>query len=67
MAKEKTIQVKEKAVKIHQKHLKQMQGVVNTINAIQFNIGKMEVSKQTALDEMKKQQVKINKIKKIII
>ncbi len=67
MAKEKTIQVKEKAVKIHTKHLKQMQNVVNTINAIQFNIGKMEVSKQTALDEMKKQQVKISEIQDLLL
>tara|TARA_B100000902_G_scaffold237917_1_gene225379 strand:- start:174 stop:458 length:285 start_codon:yes stop_codon:yes gene_type:complete len=67
MAKDKTVQVKEKAVKIHEKHLKQMQSVVNTINAIQFNIGKMEVSKQTALDEMKKQQVNISEIQDLLL
>tara|TARA_R100001129_G_scaffold158416_2_gene122133 strand:- start:342 stop:629 length:288 start_codon:yes stop_codon:yes gene_type:complete len=57
MAKQKELTVKtEKAVKIHDKHLKEMQNLVNTINSIQFNIGKMEIQKHSALKELAKQQ-----------
>ena len=72
MAKEKTkkkeVKVKtSKAVKIHPKHLKDLQSLVNTINAIQFNIGKMEVQKHTALDELKKQQHKVGDMQDLLI
>jgi|TARA_R100000084_G_scaffold106087_1_gene64085 hypothetical protein len=69
MAKEKVkeLKVKNKVEKIHEKHLKQMQDVVNTINAIQYNIGKMEVQKQTALDEMKNQQRKIAEVQDLLV
>ena len=53
---EKELKVKKKLDKISKKHLTQMQNLVNTINAIQYNIGKMEIQKQAALDEMKKYQ-----------
>ena len=66
--KEKELTVKtEKAVKIHEKHLKEMQDLVNTINAIQFNIGKMEVQKHTALDEMKKTQNKVGDMQNLLL
>ena len=66
--KEKEIKVKtKKALKIHDKHLKQMQELVNTINAIQFNIGKMEVQKSVALDEMRKQQEGVGKLQSILL
>ena len=58
--KEKELTVKtEKAVKIHDKHLKEMQDLVNTINSIQFNVGKMEIQKHSALKELAKQQDKV--------
>ena len=63
----KDVVVKNRVEKIHEKHLKQMQDVVNTINAIQFNIGKMEVHKQTALDEMKSHQIKVSEIQDILL
>ena len=70
MAKTKTkkeIRVKERKEKIHEKHLKEMQDLVNTINAIQFNIGKMEVQKHTALDEMRKQQGKVGDLQSLLL
>ena len=66
--KEKEIKVKTaKARKIHAKHLKDLQNLVNTINAIQFNIGKIEVQKHTALDELKRQQNKVGDMQDLLI
>ena len=66
--KEKEVKVKTtKAKKIHTKHLTQLQNLVNTINAIQFNIGKMEVQKHTALDELKKQQHLVGDMQELLI
>tara|TARA_R100000152_G_C6678080_1_gene112651 strand:- start:435 stop:728 length:294 start_codon:yes stop_codon:yes gene_type:complete len=66
--KEKEVKVKTtKAVKIHAKHLKELQNLVNTINAIQFNVGKMEVQKHTALDELKKQQYKVGEMQELLL
>tara|TARA_B100000579_G_scaffold193654_1_gene158251 strand:+ start:2406 stop:2705 length:300 start_codon:yes stop_codon:yes gene_type:complete len=65
MAKE--LKVKERKDKISKKHLDSMQSLVNTINAIQFNIGKMEIQKQTALDEMKRNQKEIAKMQDLLM
>jgi hypothetical protein len=63
MGKEKELTVKtEKAVKIHDKHLTEMQTLVNTINSIQFNIGKMEIQKHSALRELSKQQDNVSSL-----
>ena len=43
--KEKVLDLKPKVEKISDKHLADLQKVVNTINAIQFNIGKIESQK----------------------
>ena len=69
MAKEKIkeLKVKKQVEKIHEKHLTQLQKIVNTINAIQFNIGKMEVQKQTALDAMKDQQRGITEMQDLLL
>tara|TARA_Y100000593_G_C4264290_1_gene313920 strand:- start:745 stop:1056 length:312 start_codon:yes stop_codon:yes gene_type:complete len=67
MTKTKEIKVKERKEKISKKHLQQMQGLINTINAIQFNIGKMEVQKQQALDEMKTQQKSIGAMQDVLV
>tara|TARA_R110002020_G_scaffold470473_1_gene696432 strand:- start:743 stop:1051 length:309 start_codon:yes stop_codon:yes gene_type:complete len=65
--KEKEIQVKQRAEKIHDKHLAQLQKLVNTINTIQFNVGKMEIQKMTALDEMKKNQQGVSQMQDILL
>ena len=67
MAKEKTVELKPKVEKISKEHLDKLQKVVNTINGIQFNIGKMEVQKHTALDEMKKHQGRISDFQSLLL
>ena len=64
---EKELKVKKKLDKISKKHLTQMQNLINTINAIQYNIGKMEMQKQTALDEMKKYQKQISGMQDLLV
>ena len=51
-SKEKEIELKVKAEKIWEEHLKQLQQVVNAVNSIQFNIGKMETQKHQYLHDM---------------
>jgi|TARA_R100001594_G_scaffold32112_2_gene59684 allophanate hydrolase subunit 1 len=70
MAKNKKKEVKvqtQKAEKIHEKHLKKLQDLVNAINAIQFNIGKMEVQKQTAIDELKRVQQGVGEMQDLLV
>ena len=50
--KEKEIELKVKAEKISEEHLKQLQQVVNAVNSIQFNIGKIEMQKHNALHDL---------------
>jgi hypothetical protein len=57
--KEKEIELKVKAEKISEEDLKELQEVVNSVNAIQFNIGKIEVQKHGALHEFAVMQDKI--------
>ena len=55
--KEKVIDLKPKVNKISDRHLSDLQRVVNTINSIQFNIGKIESQKHQllhGLDEAQK-------------
>ena len=52
MAKEKTVELKPRAEKISEEHLKQLQQIVNNINGIQFNIGKIESQKHTLLHDL---------------
>ena len=65
--KEKELKVKQKAEKIHEKHLSQLQNLVNTINAIQFNVGKMEVQKHNALNELGKTQKNITDMQNLLL
>ena len=44
--KEKTIEVKERAEKVSDEHLKEIQETIGVINNFQFNIGKLESQKQ---------------------
>ena len=50
--KEKTVELKPRAEKISEKHLKELQDLVNGINGIQFNIGKMEAQKHELLHQL---------------
>jgi len=59
MADEKTVDLKPKAEKISEEHLKQLQQIVNNINGIQFNIGKIESQKHTLLHDLAKTQDRI--------
>ena len=51
--------LKPKADKISEEHLTQMQEVVNIINNLQFNIGKLESQKHTLLHDLGISQKKI--------
>ena len=57
--KEKLVDLKPKVDKISDKHLKQLQEVVNVINNIQFNIGKLEGQKHSLLHELGLSQKKV--------
>ncbi len=57
--KEKLVDLKPKVDKISDEHLKQMQNIVNTINSIQFNVGKIEGQKHTLLHDLSISQKKI--------
>ena len=59
MADEKTVELKPKAEKISEEHLKELQGIVNIVNNIQFNVGKIEGQKHTLLHELGLSQKKI--------
>ena len=51
--KEKLVDLKPKVDKISDEHLKQMQNIVNTINSIQFNVGKIEGQKHKLLHDLR--------------
>jgi len=57
--KEELVDLKPKADKISEEHLKEMQNVVNVINSLQFNIGKLEAQKHTLLHDLSISQKKI--------
>ena len=59
MGKEKMVDLKPKVDKISDEHLKELQEVVNIINNIQFNIGKLEGQKHSLLHELSISQKKI--------
>ena len=52
MGKEKTVELKPRVEKISEEHLKELQTVVNRINSLQFNIGKIEAQKHSALHDL---------------
>ena len=55
----KDIEVKPRAEKITDKHLEHLQNLVNNINTVQFNIGKLEVQKHTLLHNLSMTQDRI--------
>ena len=52
MTKEKTVDLKPKADKISDEHLKSLQEVVNVVNNLQFKIGQLEGQKHSLLHEL---------------
>ena len=52
MKKEKIVDLKPKADKISDEHLKELQGILNITNNLQFNIGKLEGQKHSLLHEL---------------
>ena len=57
--KEDMVDLKPKVDKISSEHLKELQEIVNIVNNIQFNIGKIEGQKHTLLHELVLSQNKI--------
>ena len=65
--KEKELKVKQKVEKIAEKHLVKLQNIVNGINALQFNIGKMEVNKFNAMRELNKSQSEVAEMQDVLL
>ena len=63
--KEKLVDLKPKADKISEEHLKEMQEIINVINNVQFNIGKLEGQKHSLLHELGSSQGKILKLQEM--
>ena len=57
--KEELVDLKPKADKISEEHLKEMQEVVNVINNMQFKVGQLEGQKHSLLHELGLSQKKI--------
>ena len=65
--KEKVIDLKPKVEKISGKHLSDLQKVVNTINAIQFNIGKIEAQKHQLLHNLDESQKGVKTMQDMLV
>ena len=65
--KEKVLDLKPKVEKISDKHLSDLQKVVNTINAIQFNIGKIESQKHQLLHNLDEAQKGIQTMQNLLV
>ena len=57
--KEKMVDLKPKADKVSEEHLAELQEVVNNINTIQFEVGKIEAQKHTYLHRLAGNQDRI--------
>ena len=66
-AKKNTVELKSKVEKISDTHLSEIQKVVNTINAIQFNIGKLEAQKHQALHNLDEAQLGIKRMQDMLV
>ena len=67
MAKEKMVDLKPKVDKISDKHLDDLQKVVNTINSIQFNIGKIESQKHQLFHRLDGAQQGVQKMQDVLV
>ena len=59
MKKEKMVDLKPKADKVSDEHLKELQGIINITNNVQFKIGQIEGQKHMLLHELGLSQNKI--------
>ena len=59
MAKDKTVELKPKADKISEEHLKELQQLVNSVNKAQMDIGRIESQKHNLLHNIAISQDKI--------
>ena len=64
---EKAVDLKPKLEKISDIHLTRIQKVVNTINAIQFNIGRLEAQKHQALHQLDEAQTGVKKMQDVLV
>jgi len=65
--KDKVVELKTKAEKISEEHLKQVQESVNAINGLQFNIGKIEVQKHEMLHDLIVSQNKVKGMQETLV
>jgi|TARA_R100000995_G_scaffold31858_2_gene14266 hypothetical protein len=65
--KDKVVELKTKAEKISEEHLKQVQESVNAINGLQFNIGKIEVQKHEMLHNLIKAKENVSNIQDMLV
>ena len=66
MADEKTVELKPKAEKISEEHLGQLQRIVNSINTMQFNIGKIESQKHSILHNLQQTQNQVTQFQNLL-
>jgi len=66
MTKEKTVELKPKAEKISEEHLGQLQQIVNRINTMQFNIGKLESQKHSILHNLQQTQNQVAQFQNLL-
>ena len=64
--KEKLVDLKPKVDKISEEHLKQIQSIINVINNIQFNVGKLEGQKHNLLHELGLSQKKVVEFQEVL-
>ena len=67
MAKEKELDVKSRVEKISEEHLSELQNIVNKINTLQFNIGKIESQKHELLHNLSILQNKVQLMQDTLI
>ena len=66
MADEKTVELKPKAEKKSEEHLGQLQRIVNSINTMQFNIGKIESQKHSILHNLQQTQNQVTQFQNLL-
>ena len=65
--KEKTVELKPRVDKISKAHLTDLQKTVNSINGIQFNIGKIEAQKHQLLHGLIEAQGGVQKLQDMLV
>ena len=65
--KENVIDLKPKVDKVSDKHLSDLQSIVNNINSIQFNIGKIESQKHQLLHRLDGAHQAVQKMQDVLV